>query len=74
MVLSASSASGINVTFISYRFFKSLEIVSLVFSPELRDLFSLKIPDILFVSFSRTDSGLFIYHLVVWSNFNLFYN
>ena len=26
------------------------------------------------VSFSRTDSGLFIYHLFVWLNFNLWHN
>ena len=29
---------------------------------------------ILCISFSRTDSGLCIYHFVVWSNFNLLHN
>ena len=29
---------------------------------------------ILCVSFSRTDSGLYIYHLFVWLNFNFWYN
>ena len=29
---------------------------------------------ILCVSFSRMDSGLFIYHLVIWSNFNFLHN
>ena len=31
-------------------------------------------PRILYVSFSRTDSGLCIYHLLAWSNFNLLHN
>ena len=33
-----------------------------------------KLQRILCVSFSRTDSGLCIYHLVVWSHFNLLHN
>ena len=33
-----------------------------------------KYPRSLCVSFSRTDSGLYIYHLFVWSNFNFLHN
>ena len=37
-------------------------------------IYSLIYQRMLWVSFSRKDSGLCIYHLVVWSNFNLLHN
>ena len=43
--------------------------------PRLRDLIvSQNSREILCISFSRTNSGLCIYHLFVWSNFNFLHN
>ena len=54
----------------SFLFFCLLTL-GLVFLPGLGDLF---VDQILWVSFSRTDSDLCIYDLVVWSNSNLLHN
>ena len=46
----------------------------LVVEPGLSDPFVSLNPSEFYVSFSRTDSGLCMYCLVVWSNFNFFHN
>ena len=48
--------------------------LGLVFLLELNDQFITQNSREFCVSFSRTDSGFFIYHLVVRSNFNFLYN
>ena len=46
----------------------------LVIWPRLGDPFVSQNPRSLCVSFSRTDSGFYIYHLFVWSNLNFLHN
>ena len=45
-------------------------LLGLVFWPRLGDLSACQSHNSLCVSFSRTDAGLCIYHLFVWSNLN----
>ena len=57
-----------------FSIFRELTL-GLVFWLMLGDLFVSQNPkEFLWVLFSRADSGLCVYHLIVWSNFNFVHN